>query len=239
MDENAQALAVDANGGDNMSGAQAQERMIPQSEVNKLIQGAKQNAAMRARQEFEAEQAQRAQQQSLQSMSPPQGQNASKQDGADAMYQQFMERFNQELQQRQVEQELEVMKSNYANRLEQGRSSYGDFNDVMKDFEPADFPQLTYLVSGLDNGGHILYELAKTPSKLVYLNTLAKESPRMARSELAKLSQSIAANQQAMAESQGSEGIAAPLDQLQPSRVSGSNGKMSIRDLQAQPWLKG
>lgn len=237
MDEQAQALAMDANNG---AEALAQnERMIPQSEVNKLVQGAKQNAILKARQEFEMEQAARAQQQSLQSMSPQPGQNASQQGNADEIYQQFMERFNKELQQRQIEQELEAMKSNYANRLEQGRAAYGDFKEVMENFEPADFPQLTYLVSGIDNGGHILYELAKNPSKLVYLNTLSKESPRMARAELAKLSQSIAANNAALEEAQGMEGVAPPLDQLQPSRVSGSNGKMSIRDLRAQSWLKG
>jgi hypothetical protein len=55
---------------------------------------------------------------------------------------------------------------------------------------------------------------------------------------LLKLSRSIAENKQAKTD-ENSNTVAAPLDRLQSSRVSGSNGKMGIRDLRNQPWLRG
>jgi hypothetical protein len=88
----------------------------------------------------------------------------------------------------------------------------------------------------MQNGGDVMYDLAKNPSKLATIHTLAQTDPELARAELLKLGASIATNQQAQAAEQP---VSAPLDTIQPSNLSGSNGKLSIRDLRKQPWLRG
>jgi len=93
-------------------------------------------------------------------------------------------------------------------------------------------------LSGIENAGDVLYDLAKNPSKLAQIDYMAQRSPKMAQSQLQSLSKSIADNKQAQVDAKG-QNIAEPLDRLQPSRVAGSNGKMSVRDLRSQPWLRG
>jgi hypothetical protein len=214
------------------------EKMVPQSHVDKIIKHktyqaaqAKQELIDKHQRELEAIKAQQ-QQQSARNESVPRELDAN------AIYQQVQERFNAEMQQRQLKDEVDRVAHTYLSKMEQGKSAYEDFEDVTKDFDPAAFPQLTYLVAGVDNAADVIYDLAKNPLKLAGLDRLAEKNPRQAQAELLKLSRSIAENRQALSD-ESSSNVAAPLDRLQPSRVSGSNGKMSVRDLRNQSWLRG
>lgn len=215
------------------------EKLIPQSELNKIVGREKEAAAQRARAQAEAEfqaKMEAMSQQSQQQRQP--SENVSREIDADAMYQQVQERFNAEMQQRQLEKEMSQVAQNYLSGVQKGRESYEDFDDVTADFDPTAFPQLTYLLAGMDNAGDVVYELAKNPSKLVTLDMLAQRSPKQAQAEMAKLARSITDNRQAQHDA-SQQGVNAPLDRMQPSRVSGSNGKMGISDLRSQPWLRG
>lgn len=219
---------------------QVQERMLPQSEVNKLVQGAKQNTEAKIRQELEAQYQRQLEEVAAKRQNQQQhAEQGMKPQDNNVLYQEFMERLNRELEEKQLRKQMEEVATNFTARVEQGRKSYDDFSEVTKDFDPGEFPQLVYLLSGLDNGGDVIYELAKNPHKLVTFHQMAKETPRMAKSELLKLSQSISANRAAVEQAKQNGDVPAPLDQIQPSRVSGSNGKASIRDLQSLDWLKG
>lgn len=211
-------------------------RVFSQDEVNRLIGREKEQAALRARKEAEEEYAR--QLEATNQSQQKRNEEVPRQVDADAIYQQVQERFNQEMQQKQLEQEINAVANNYLTKMANGKTAYSDFDEVTQGFDPQSFPQLVYLVSGLDNAADVVYELAKNPSKLVTINSLAKEAPKMAQSELVKIATSIKANQEAKAEA-GSQQANAPLDRLQPSRVSGSNGKMTISDLRNQSWLKG
>jgi len=216
-----------------------QEKMLPQSQVNKIVQHAKEKAAQSARREAE----ERYQRELEAINSQPQRQaerneSVPRDVDANAIYQQVQERFNQEMQQKQLEAEMSRVANQYQSKMQMGRDSYEDFEEITADYDPTAWPQITYLVAGMDNAADIVYELAKNPLKLAGLDRLAEKDPRGAQAQLLKLSKSIAENKLAKSEEQ-SQSVAAPLDRLQPSRVSGSNGKQSIRDLRAQPWLKG
>ncbi len=223
------------------------EKMLSQSEVNALIAREKQAAAARARQEVEREYQQRAessqmQQQQMQTQQQEQQQKMGMQSpteaDTDAIYQQVQERFNRELQERQFQAEMSSLADSYHAKMGESRKSYDDFDEVTKQFDPGAFPQLMMLVAGLENAGDIVYDLSKNPNKLVTLDSLAQRSPQMAHAELAKLSQSISQNSSARMEAEQNPTLA-PLNPLQPSRVSGSNGKMTVDDLRNQPWLRG
>lgn len=223
---------------------QPEERTFSQADVNALVGREKQAAAARARQEVEREYQQRAEQANAQKQMQSQQQeqqamsHGPSQAEADALYQQVQERFNREMQERQFQQEMTNVANAYHSKMDNGRKGYSDFDEVTKDFDPTAFPQLVYLVSGLENAGDIIYDLSKNPSKLATLDALAQRSPRMAQAELGRLSQSISQNSQARQDAEQNP-INAPLNPLQPSRVSGSNGKMTVSDLRNQPWLRG
>ena len=218
---------------------QQEEKLLPQSQVNKLIAREKESAAMRARQQAEAEYQQKLEAISQQA-NAQQERNAQvpRDIDANAIYQQVQEKFNQEMQHKALLDEMTQVANTYHSKMAAGKDSYEDFDHVTGDFDAAAFPQLTYLVSGLDNAADVIYELAKNPQKLITLNSMVKEQPAMGQRELQKLARSISENRLAQSAA-GGQATSAPLDRLNPSRVSGSNGKMTVSDLRNQPWLRG
>ena len=236
MEEN----QVTENAVDNTNFSPEQEKMLSQSQVNKIVQHEKAKAAQTIKRDME-ERHQR-ELESIQSQQQQQAQrneNVPRDTDANAIYQQVQERFNQEMQQRRIKDEMDHVANSYLSKMEQAKSSYDDFEEVTRDFDPTAFPQLTYLVAKIDNGADIIYDLmTRNPEKLAELQTLAERSPSMAQARLLKLSNSISENRNAKVQEQ-SFNVAEPLDRLQSSRVSGSNGKLGIRDLRKQPWLKG
>jgi len=213
----------------------AEEKMLPQSHVNKLVAREKESAAMRARQQAEMEY-----QQKLEALQQAQLQQHQRNDNVsrEVDYDLIQQKVTEDLNRREMEKQIAHVAQSYVSRMQSGRELYDDFDEVTSDFDPTAFPQLTYLVSGMDNGGDVVYELSKNPTKLVALDDLAKRSPGLAQKELLKLSRSITDNRTAAQEASG-QSSNAPLDRLNPSRVSGSDGNMSIKDLRAQPWLRG
>ena len=215
-----------------------QQNTLTQDQVNKIVAREKAKAAESAtraaeekyQRDLESLNAMRQQQQQRNAEVP-------RDFDANAMYQQFTERLNKEMHERQVKEHMTQIANTYQQKIGLGKHSYADFEDVTKDFDPTAFPQLTYLLAGIDNAADVLYDLSKNPLKLAGLDRLAEKNPRQAQSEMLKLAQSIAANKQAQSESQN-QNVAEPLDRLAPSRVSGNNGKLSIRDLRNQPWLR-
>lgn len=212
------------------------EKMLSQSDVVKIAAREKANGIEKGRREAE-EQYQR-QLAEIQQQQSQRNADVPRDVDANAIYQQVQERFNQEMQQRQLQQEMQQVANNYLAKVDMGRKAYQDFDDVTKGFDPTAFPQLVYLVAGIENAGDVIYDLSKNPHKLVTINSLAEKSPELAKTELQKLSRSIANNQQASNEA-GEQNVNQPLDQMQPSRVSAGNGKQTISDLRNQPWLKG
>lgn len=217
----------------------AQEKMLTQSQVNKIVASEKTRAAESARRE--AEDKHQRELQALQDQRARQEQRneeVPRDVDIDSMSQKVLEKLNKDLQQQRFTEEVNRVTQTYLSKVEQGKSAYDDFEAITQDFDPSAFPQLTILLSGIDNMADVLYDLAKNPLKLSGLDRLAEKNPRQAHNELLKLSKSILDNRQALSDAENQD-VAAPLDRLQPSRVSGSNGKMGIQDLRAQPWLRG
>jgi hypothetical protein len=215
-----------------------QEKLISQSQVDKIIKHKTYQAAQIQREMEERHQRELESIKSQQQQQAQRNENVPRDMDANAIYQQVQERFNQEMQQRRIKDEMDRVANSYLSKMEQGKGAYHDFEEVTKEFDPTAFPQLTYLVAGMDNAADVIYDLSQNPLKLAGLDRLAEKNPRQAQAELLKLSRSITENRQAQSD-ENSANVAAPLDRLQSSRVSGSNGKMGIRDLRNQPWLKG
>lgn len=217
----------------------SQEKMLTQTQVNKIVASEKARAADGARREAEEKY-----QRELEAIQRERSQQTQRNEevprdiDTDAISKQVLDRLHQDLHQQRIKDDVARVAQSYLSKVEQGKAAYEDFDEITQDFDPAAFPQLTYLLAGIDDTADVLYDLAKNPLKLAGLDRLAEKNPPQARNELLKLARSINDNKQAMSDAQ-SQNVANPLDRLQPSRVSGSNGKMSIQDLRKQPHLKG
>lgn len=236
----------DVGGNASESAAPAQEKLFTRDELAKIanaqtakaVQQAKREAEEKYQRDMEALNATRQKQEQRNAEVP-------RQVDADAIYQQVQERFNEEqlkLQQQMKEDQLREQMTqhakSYTDKIAAGKTAYEDFDEITKDYDPTAFPQLTFLLAGIDGAEHVVYDLSKNPLKLAGLDRLAERNPRQAHAELLKLAKSIADNRQAQADAKEQQ-VNEPLDRLNPSRVSGSNGKQTIRDLRDQPWLRG
>ena len=214
----------------------AEERMIPQSQVNKIIKHKTYEAAQVQRELEERHQKELAE---IRAQQTQRNENVPRDMDANAIYQQVQEKFNQEMQQRHLQSKIDEVATSYLSKIEQGKANYHDFDEVTQKFDPTKFPQLVYLLAGMDGAPDILYDLMqRNPEKLAEIQSLAERAPELAQDRLLRLSKSIMDNRQAQSD-ENSQQVAEPLDRLQSSRVSGSNGKMGIRDLRKQPWLRG
>ena len=216
-----------------VSAPQEQQKMLSQDEVNRIVVREKSRAAESARRELEEKH-----QKELAQRSSERNAETTREVDADEIYQQVQDRFNKEMQEQQLKQQMTQVANSYLQKIEKGRNAYQDFDEITKEFDPSSFPQLTFLLSEVDNAGDVLYDLSKNPTKLAGIDRIAEKNVNHARSIISKLSKSISDNKQAQEDSQ-SQNVSEPLDRLQSSRVSSSNGKMGVRDYRSQPWLRG
>ncbi len=125
----------------------------------------------------------------------------------------------------------------YLEKMSQGKDLYDDFDDVTQDYSPGAYPQVTVMASQYDNLPDIIYELGKNPRKLVDLHVLALTNPPQAKKEMAKLSQSIKQNEQALVNNVKSP---TPLTKLKSSAIAGQDtGKKTIKDLRKESRFRG
>lgn len=214
------------------------EKKFTRDQLAKIVKAESAKAADSARREAEAKY-QRDLENMHASRTPSESGNAdTSSESDDEMYQKVTQRLHKELQEKQSKDHVTQVAQTYQSRIDSGKSAYEDFDEVTKDFDPAAYPELTYLLAHLDNPAGVVREISKNTSKLIELGELSKKMPRMAHSKLLSLSSSIKDNEQAVADAK-SNGGPPPLDRLQPSRVSGSNEKMGIRDLRSQDYLRG
>jgi hypothetical protein len=221
------------------------EKLLPQSHVNQIVQHAKAKAAESAKREAQEEYNHQlaAMQADMEKRNlgqiPPTGVNQ------DDLIQKVTERIvaqaqaSQEAQYQQaIQKHAQETWDTFNAKMQTGPKDYEDFDAVMKDFNPAAYPELVYLATQVDHTPGVMHELVGNPLKLGALDRLAEKDPVRAKAELLKLSKSIETNLKAKADAE-SQHTSEPLDHLQPSHVSGSSGNMSVSDYRNLPWLRG
>ena len=228
--------------------APVEEKMLPQSQVNDIVKREKAQVAERVRREMEAEMAQK-QSSNMGGMSQGPDMDAIKQEVLNHIMQKAQEmdaqeeKKAQEAQSAKEREDLQKAADDFYLKMGAGKDKYSDFEEVMQDFEPHAFPRVAFLAAEngsdgqpLDTAG-IMYELARNPTKLTHLNDLAMHSPKMAKKEMEKLSQSIVKNQQAIQENVSPR---EPLPRLKSSSSVGADtGEMTLRDYKNADWLRG
>lgn len=208
-----------------------EEKMLPASRVQELIQKAKLKGREQMTNELEAL---RAENEALKQNSQSMGGMAQAQD-PNALAEQVYQRLQAQLQeqqeaaeQQQMQERLKQMALDYQTRIEGGKGRYEDFDEVMGEFNPAAFPQLVYLATSMDNTADLMYEIAKNPNKLATLAILAERDPVAAQAQMSKMSNAIKANTQAL---NAEPNINEPLKRLHASPTGQDTGAaQSIAD---------
>jgi hypothetical protein len=219
------------------SALQKQQAMLSQDEVNKLVGAAKAQAAAQERSRAEAEfQKKLADLQQQKAFAESRGED-TKDINVEAIYQQVQERMQSEFKKKQLEEHFQSKSTAYLNKMESGKKDFEDFDTVMGGFDPREFPQLVYLVADMDNAAAVMRELMNDPKELAAIDYLAQRSPRKAQDALKAISQSIISNQNVMSMERNAQ-AKEPLSRLNASATTTGNGKMTISDLRAQPWMR-
>lgn len=124
------------------------------------------------------------------------------------------------------EQEAQRIATDFFTKLEAGKGKFNDFDKVIKEVEFAAIPNIVHLANQVDNTAEVMYELANNPAKIASIHQLVSISPKLALSEMMRLSQSIKDNEQAANYRSPNE----PLSQLRPSNTSTGNGALTVSD---------
>ena len=215
---------------DEAPNAEQQEEMLPKSRVTELLKKAK----LKGRDQMQEQLDQLMKEnESLKSQSGL-GSMPAQQIDVDALTKQITENMRSELasqqsadQEKQMLAEMQKVAENYHHKMSGGKEAYEDCEAVMADFYPTTFPNLIYLATNADNTADIMYDIAQNPNKYVNLGVLSERNPQAAAKEIAKLSQSIKANQQAKAQEKS---VNPPLSRMQPSPTGQDGGGMEIAD---------
>jgi hypothetical protein len=205
-----------------------QEKMIPQSQVNKIAAREARQAVEKARAQIYAE---------MQSQQEPVAEQPSSMGGMPQMSpEQFQKQLMQVAEGMSRKMTADKMAADFEAKINAEIEADPDFADLYDSLNILQNPELVIWMNGMDNSAKVVKELALNPSKFANVLMLAKSGvPQMAQRELNKISESIRTNQAALAEPQ----VKAPLDQLSPSSVGIGSGEMSVSDFQKQDWLRG
>jgi len=207
-----------------------QEKMIPQSQVNKIAAREAKHAAEKARQEMQAEfERQRVNQE----VQPQQSQMGGiPQISPEQMEQHIMAAAHR----MSAKMTADKMAADFESKIKAEIESDPDFGDVYDSLNISQHPELVIWMNGMDNSAKVVKDLANNPAKFANILMLAKNGMgTLAQRELAKLSDSIKVNQEAQAQPKVKE----PLDQLSPSSIGVGSGDLSVSDFMKMDWLRG
>lgn len=210
----------------------AQEKMLPQSQVNELIGSAKQKGYEKGKNEAMA------------SLPPLQLQSIA---DPEIVRQTVIAELQKQEQQRQlalIQQHNAQVASQLGAKFQDAKSRYPDFDsvvDIENNFSKTQDPAMggvLHLVNSVDNSGDVLYDLMKNPTKLASILTFARGgNQNLAGQQIRALSDSIKQNQLAAQQPKTPE----PLGQIKPSNIGLDNGsrKNSVSSLRNDPSYRG
>ncbi len=209
--------------GEGQQTAPVAEKMIPQSEVNRIAARESRQAAEKARNEMKAQYERQAAQAQSQQTSQPQNLGGMQQHSPDQLRQMIQEeawKMSQHAMAQKIEQD-------WLSSMNAEKDNDPEFAQLYDALNIEAHPDLVLWANGLDNKVAVVKDIAKNPSKFSSILMLARSgSPELAKMELNKLSSSIKANEAASKQPQ----IDSPLSQIKPSNIGSDSSNMSVKD---------
>jgi hypothetical protein len=209
-----------------------EEKLLPQSQVNKLIADAKAKAAQTAYNKGLVEAQQNQQDVShSQTVNPGVKPEDIKKFVADA-FEENSNKMQQQAQQYQAQQAWQQTANEVAKKVDEAAKRIPDYAEVLAtvgNFQEA--TGIIALANVVDNTGDVLYELAKNPSKAGgIVSALTAGTPTIAKAQIIALSKSIKANQEANGDKIPDE----PPSQLRPTNIGIGKAPVTASDFAKQ-----
>lgn len=146
----------------------------------------------------------------------------------------FQEMMDKEMQrrseldkQRQIEEQGRQILNSIGNKAQTAAKEIPDYDDVTGKVNWGQIPQVLGYADHVDNGGHVLYHLAKNPS---HIGSILSLPPDLAVSEIRRLSDSLKINQAAKNYDMPPE----PLGRIPTSTAGVSSNKLSRAEIKAK-----
>lgn len=216
---------------DNTTSSQKSENFLPQSQVDHIVGKARKDAYAKAKQDALNEY-QRGNQQHTQSSQSPSSMGGMEQLTPERIEQMITDATDK----RARESYATKVATDFLGKMEAGKTKYADFEDTVNALNLPMAPEIVDWANGLDNTADVVYEIAKNPTKFTTILNLARGGfGQLAQRELQKLSTSIKQNESATDQAKS---VNEPLSKITPSTVGTDNGKMTVKDLRRQTWLR-
>lgn len=227
----------DASQGSQNEEVASTEKLVKQSDVNRIVGSAKVDAFEKGKREALEQARQEAELQS--NVIPPPASNSQ---GVSGITQEELDkRIEEAANTRAARQKADDLAMQFVNKIQTTANSkkYSDFEEVVTKLDMPNLPpRIIEFANNLDNTAEVMYEIGKNPSKLANVLMLTATSPRLAYDELVKLSDSIKKNEDAA--QKNSAEIAEPLDQVKHSTTGKGDGSVqTVNDFRKQDWLRG
>lgn len=209
-----------------------EEKLVPQSEVDKLVYAKKMEGYERGQREALAKNTDK-------NLAASVDQNDPNKVLIDR--EELAKIINEESVKLADQQRAHEVINQFASKVQAGNNGkYSDYEDTVAKLNLQYLPpQLVEITNAMDNTADVLYELGKNPSKFSSVLNLCNVSPQLAYDEINRLSGSIKKNQEAVAQ-QTQAKVNEPLDQVKPSTTGTDNGKLeSVTDWRKHPGLRG
>lgn len=212
-----------------------QEKLIPQSEVNRIVQSATERVRDKTRREFHQNQPAPTDnylaQQPTQAASPVFDESKMRQIAAEEAQKRQDEKDRYYQEQLQLQQGHR-MANDYIAKSESNKHKYADYDKVVGEFIAklpggfADIADIVGMSSGFEDTAGITYEIAKNPVKIGLIRQAYQVSPSIGMAEMQRLADSIRINNDAQHITLPNE----PLGHIKPSPVNTDSGKMTVSD---------
>lgn len=212
--------------------SQVAEKMIPQSEVERIVKGRYADAFDKGKREAMAE----LQKQQPQQYQPEQAHATNNSMGGMSQVSEtdIQRMVDQRMQQQSQNAAAQHVVNQFIQKMESGKGKYDDFEQSVAKLNLPNIPEVLQLANSTDNTADVMYDLSKNPQNVVKLRQLHQISPQLAFEEMQKLSASIKQNDAAQQQKTANE----PLGQINHSTTGADNGSLSVRDYKKQDWLR-
>lgn len=118
--------------------------------------------------------------------------------------------------------------NSFVSKMQAAEQKHPGLEAKLNELDYSQMAPLVHLANDMENTGDIMKELVDNPMKLANMMALAQMQPGIAKRQMMELSNSIKANQEALAQEKQAQD---PMAQLKPSSSAGmDNGTMSVTD---------
>lgn len=193
----------------------ADEKFVPQTEVNRIAGRVRAETAEKTRREVEAEYAAKVAQNSGNGSVDPE----RIYEEVSRRVKQDFEKEQQNIQQAQQAQAWNAITREYNAKLDKTMRSkeYEDFHEVVGEFEHSSYDMVVYGANKQENTADIIYELAKDPERAIRLEMLGRNDPKGFEKAMDKFSKSVKSNKEAGKKAQSHS---APLSRVKSDVVT-------------------